>query len=278
MSAFPLSIATSLAFESLFQGPNPPFDPSRPIPQRINLGEYEFFYCNLSTLFRNIMGSLTKEDAAGVLPREMADVLYQEIELIASLLKVEGHNTTKPIFYISDYSSLESKYASHSDVSFRRDNTDGQKHYAEQERDTFRLMVKENQNSGLITLEKAIIVPKGKPKALLLSHVAYDLVSAKNFRELHLLESHSGVLKKPNQWYTKYYGGKDLVMIPFLEGLLPVFGDSTIFRPMGIRIRKEIVELAEAKNWTAVTTRTKVIDDLKTMKNHFLGETIRALF
>ena len=246
MGAFPLSIGTSLAFESIFENaPRPPYDPARLIPQKVNIAEYEEMWINLSTLNRNIIGSLAREDAPGALPREIADVLYQEMDFIVSLLQNEGNKSTRPIFYACDYSSLENKYRN-TKAQLRADNTENQKIYSATLRATLQLVFKEITNKTILKAMNPKLKPEGTPKTLLLSHAAYDLTSKNNFRELHLIESHTGLLRKPPMWYVKYYHGKELAMIPFMEGLLPVFGDNETFAPMAISIRREIIEIAKA--------------------------------
>ena len=278
MGAFPLSIGTSLAFESIFENaPRPPYDPARLIPQKVNIAEYEEMWINLSTLNRNIIGSLAREDAPGALPREIADVIYQEMDFIVSLLQNEGNKSTRPIFYACDYSSLENKYRN-TKAQLRADNTENQKIYSATLKATLQLVFKEITNKTILKAMNPKLKPEGTPKTLLLSHAAYDLTSKNNFRELHLIESHTGLLRKPPTWYVKYYHGKELTMIPFMEGLLPVFGDNETFAPMAISIRREIIEIAKAKAWTQVTTPAKVLFDLNHSKNQFLIENIKLFF
>jgi hypothetical protein len=48
ISAFPLSISTSLALESIFTPKLPPYDPNRIIPEHINLIDYQEIWINFS--------------------------------------------------------------------------------------------------------------------------------------------------------------------------------------------------------------------------------------
>lgn len=275
-SAIPCSIGTSLALESIFNGTQEAYDPAREIPQRINISDYEEFWINLSTLFRNIIGSLPKDAMLHLFARDIATTIHEEIDLIVSLVKDSNPNT-KLTFYACDYSVLQHKYAN-KHVAFRTDNTDGQKFYSKLLGDTLKVIFKPPYDTTLIKSFKAKLVPNGKPKALILTHCAYDLTSSGAFKDLHLIESHSGKLKTKAQWYTKYSDGKDLVMIPFLEGLLPVFGDNEIFRSMGYKVKKEIIDLAKEKNWTSVTTKEKVLFDIKTLKNTYLVTILETFF
>ncbi len=67
VSAFPLSIGTSLAFESLFDGRQAPYDNERELPSRINIDDYKIFLINVGTLIRNIIKLDLLESHTGVL-------------------------------------------------------------------------------------------------------------------------------------------------------------------------------------------------------------------
>lgn len=277
ISAFPLSVGTSLAFESILEAKNPSIDPDRQIPQKIDISDYSEFWINLSTLIRNIMGSLTKEGALGVPPRELAQTLLEEVEIITSLLQVEGLNTTKAVFYACDYTPVFDRY-SKTQANLRIDTTDTQKLYTATHREALKAFISHTKGDSSIQIFKPNIEPTGKPKALILTHSAYDLTSHKKFSDLHLIESHTGKLKTFSQWYSKYQNGKELVMVPFLKGLLPVFGDSEIFRPIGLNLRKDLLEIAKEKGWSPVTTKDKVLYDLKYLSNRYFEEVIKAFF
>lgn len=284
MSGFPLSIATGLAFESIFQTTEPVFDLTREVPEHINLSNYQEFYINISTLFRNLMGSLGKEDAARVNSLQLKEALMGEIEVIQSLGLNEGSGRTKIIFYVCEYKKLESK--ANKFVVVRRDETTNQKIYRELHNQTVKLILAELGESDTLRVfdsELATIV-KGakttmqiKTTALVLTHIAYDLLSYKHFTTLDLIESHTGKLKKRHEWYTKYLNGKELNMFPFTEGLLCVFGDSESFRPMDFRLRKELVELAKANRWSPATSREKIRSNLDQLKNPYYKDVLKTI-
>lgn len=284
LSAFPLSVGTSLAFESIFKSNQPSIDPDRKIPQWINLSEYQELWVNISTLFRNMMGSLTKEDALRVNYNQLKDSLIEEMETIESLVNNEGNNKVKVIFYICRYEKIEtfaSKY-----VVLRKDDTINQKIYRELHNQSIKLILKELQQSDKLrvydselgkAMQNSSTENVTKPSALLLTNIAWDLTSHSNFTNLDLIESHTGVLKKRPQWYTKYQNGKELVMIPFMQGFLKVFGDSEHFRPMDIRLRKDVIELATEHRWNQVTTRAKIKMNLDNLKNSFYRDILKTI-
>lgn len=284
LSAFPLSVGTSLAFESIFQTTSPSIDPERVIPQFINIADYQEFWINLSTLFRNLMGALPKQDAAMVGAPDLAASLMQEMEFIQSLAKNEGGGTTKVIFYVCEYKKLMNKASQY--VKLKGDDTVNQKIYAALRDNAIKIVLDTMHQSDTLRVYDSEIgkAPKGphvvsplKKTALIISHIAWDLTSYKNFITLDLLESHTGVLKKRAQWYTKYTGGKELQMIPFMEGFFSVFGDSEHFRPMDIRLRKDIVELANENRWTQLTTREKVKSNLDQLKNPYYRDILKSV-
>lgn len=278
MSAFPLSVGTSLAFESIFQSNEPSIDPDRIIPQRISLANYTEFWINLSTLFRNLIGSLSKEQTNAVNSYQLKSALIEEMEVISSLIKNEGMNQVKLIFYVCEYKKLYSKESKF--IVMRRNSTDNQKIYQALQDQSIELLLKELKQSDTLRVFDTEVNKEGygnKKNALIITHAAYDLVSYNNFSKLDLLESHSGVLKHRSMFYTKYTDGKDLSMIPFMKGMFPVFGDSTHFRAMDIRLRREIIELAKVNNWTQLTTIAKVKSNIENLKNKLYIDILKGV-
>ncbi len=277
ISAFPLSIGTSLAFESLFEGPLDPYDREREIPQRVDIKDYKTFWIHIGTLFRNIVGAMTKEDNQIVTVKELKETLAFEIEMIESILAVEGGDTCKPMFYYSDYHSLY-KGHHHQSIRMRTDTTDNQKQYRAKYLKVIEEYLKENKDKeNLFKFDKEI-KPLTFTSSLILTHYAYDLLSRPRFSKLDLLESHTGILKPRHLWYTKYYNGKTLSMIPFQRKLLAIFGDHELFHPMDIRFRRLIIEIATNRGWTAFTTEDKVLYDLSSdIKEIFLLEIFKKL-
>lgn len=273
-SAFAVSVGTSLALESIFYSDSPSIDPERAIPQKVDITDYQEFWINVLTLFRNAHGSLTKEGSAKVLPREMIQIMEDEVEVISSIVSQQSNNRVKVVFYACSYQDFESKYP-HARV--RKLTTDNQKSYYALQLATMNGFLKDHQNDPNFKIFKDKIKTDTKPKALLLSHIPYDLLSEKQFRELHLIESHTGLLRKPSSWYTKYYDGKNLPPMPFNEGLLQVFGDRETFSVMDLKLKRELIELAKECRWTPATTRDKLKYDITKLKNPYYVTILRDL-
>lgn len=265
-SAFALSVGTSLAMESIFIGEREPIDPDRVIPQKVNILDYQEFWINLSTLFRNIHGSITREESLRVSPREWLSVLEEEVDQIRILIAHQSNNRVKPIFYASQYQNFENKYPH---ARIRKLNTDNQRLYFDLHQQILTEFAKNYAKEPWLKLFSDKLRTDNKPKALLLSHIPYDLLSVKQFTDLHLIESHTGLLRKPATWYTKYFDGKNLPPMPFVEGLLQIFGDKEHFSVKDLKMKRELVELAQTCRWTPATTRDKILFDIDKLNNPY---------
>lgn len=271
VSAFAVSIGTSLALESIFYSNTPSYDPDREIPQKVNIEDYDEFWINLSTMFRNIMGALSKEDSNRVGASGLKETLAFEMETIESIVLNEGKGKVKLIFYACEYKEATSSLK-HPHAVFRTDSTDKQKIYRSLHNETIAKLLKERNESENLRILDSSLKPKHKCKALVLTHIAYDLLSYKNFNTLDLIESHTGVLKPKSMWYTKFHEGKVLNMIPFSLGFLQIFGDGEHFKPIDIRVRRTLIELAKENHWTQITKNEKIKFNIGYLKDHFTRE------
>jgi hypothetical protein len=260
ISAFPLSIGTSLAFESLFEPKLDPYDPTRPIPNNININNYEQIYINVSTMFRNIVGAINKNAFENTTAEQFKDVLEFEIDVINNLLANEGKGICIPVYYNTNHDKLEKRLVIKS-VKFRQHKTESQQHYKKIHDETIKLLLKFS-DTYVNTDEE--IVPKNKSKSLIVTHIPYDLLSYRNFQTLDLLESHTGKLKHKFQWNSKYanLGTNDLSMLPFTRKLLLIFGDKILIHPGDFKLRRLILDTALSRQWTPMTTDAKIIQDL----------------
>jgi hypothetical protein len=56
--------------------------------------------------------------------------------------------------------------------------------------------------------------------------------------------------------------GKSFASLPFHRKLLMIFGDRYLIKPMAGKIREAILECADKRHWTPLTTEDKVKLDL----------------
>ena len=60
---------------------------------------------------------------------------------------------------------------------------------------------------------------------------------------------------------------------------LQVFGDrNVLIAPMKKKIKDELYEAATKGNWTSVTTKAKVVSDLKKLNDQYLSVTLIKMF
>lgn len=273
VSGFALSIGTGLAFESIFNTTQPVYDPERKAPPKVNLKDYTHLWVNVGTLYRNMVGACKSADVPGISDKEFKDALALEMETIESLCKNEGSGLITPVFYFCTYASLYNN-PGHKSIVLRNANTEKAKVYIAKLMSAIKMLEKEH----LITVLDSDLNPPFNQKALILTNIAWDLVSAKHFNRLDLIESHTGVLKNRSKWNTKYHKYKDLSNLPFNSKLLKIFGDSEIFTPMLTSLRDLILDVAVKGKWTVLTTKDKMMLDLDMYCNDkFVVQVIKSL-
>lgn len=259
VSSFPIAIGTAIALETLFKPRIAVYDPDKVRPDKVNINKYEFCYINIATLYRNLLASVDGNVLLVSKPDEIAKELFDEISIIQSLFFNEGNNVCQPIFYVIDYLNIAKTYVKKK-VTFRTSTTDKQKIYD----DKYIKMLSFLMEQVDIKVYKDLIVPIDRNRSLIVTHMAYDLLSYKNFNILDLLESHTGKLKTKYQFSSKYQpsGSFDVSNLPFSRKLLFTLGDKTFIKPAPIALRKNLFEIANKKHWTSHTTDDKITFDI----------------
>ena len=257
ISALPVSIGTSLAFETILTGQLPPYDPSR-VYNKQDIHKYTQVWINIQTLFRNLMGALPPQLKSMAQAHDLAEVLQQEIDILSSSIKEESQSTVEICYYYPTYEKLIKDILLARQVQFRTPNTVNQKLYHELMLSTYQRL-KKISNVDIMEVKK-LVEPPSMTKGLIFTHCPYDLLSYKDFQKLDLLESHTGLVKSRSHWYSKYYpvGEMDMSVLPFIKPLLMIFGDHTLIKPMTYGYRKTILDIAHQRNWTPLTTESKV--------------------
>ncbi len=273
VGAFPISIATSIALEYIL-GVQSEANPE-PIPKAIQ--NYKEIWFNIRTLYRNLYGALEKDSGTQVLADEMSETLWHEMEAIAAVIKQYSNEVTNVVFYISNYKNISKKFKL---AVFKETHTPKQVAQHVLMTNTIKLLLKYHGKSEdlKISVYDHYLQPDKQVKSIILTHIAYDLVSYRNFGSLSLIESHTGTIKTREKWYTKYHNGKELPMLPFVEGLLPVFGDNEFFSPLNRKSRNEVLEIAQKYDWGPTTTREKILYGIDRLQNPLLKEAIHSFF
>jgi hypothetical protein len=263
---YPLSIATSLALEGATG-----IHPEHPEQTKNLLLGYSQIWVNLKTLFRNLYQAVDREAILGVRPDELLDGFVQEINQFEHLIEILTEGKMKVTWYVSDYKNLAREYPR---AIERGDTTNLQMAYSAAMASTLGPWLRVYK--GKAKTYELKIKDYNEAKTLLLTHYAFDLL-APNFKNVDLLESHTGAVKPRHMWYTKYLNGKELSQLPFREDFLQIFGDSETFRPMAPGIRKAILEIAKQYNWSPLSTDEKIQYGLNQLKDPFMRDVLRSM-
>lgn len=272
VSGFQLSISTGMALETLFEPTQAVYDVERTSPQRVPLSRYTNAWFNIDTLIRNIMNATTFNDEndrfkstvsiTAVRSDAVAEALIQEVELIQSLFMTEGSARITPTFYVTDYASFYSG-KDPENYQYRLATTEKQKLWF----NTFYAARAKAIQAGLQVeqFRNELNPPRGQ-KAVILSHVALDLLSYTKFADLELLESHTGKIKTRREWNSKYQslGQEKFENFPWSKPLLCWLGDKYVLKPLSITIRKKILAVAQERRWTPLTWPATVYNDCLT--------------
>lgn len=262
LGQYPVSIATSLALESLMN-----IHPDFRHP-RVPVYQYKVLWINVGTLIRNLLGACTKDDRIYTHTDDLVTALLEEFEFIESL----GHNEAKGLkirFYYSQYKDFPRVYKeARLQYSPEHPLTDNQRVYKDTLDVVLEKVTRKLNNPQYPKEAQYILVCEDKirvkevDKALILTHYAYDLLSHYNFNQLELLESHTGKIKKRIDWYTKMPGAKKLPTIPFSEAMIQVFGDGALFNQLEKKVRDDVIDVANKRKWHQLTSRDKMRADL----------------
>lgn len=272
LSAFPISVGTSLALESVFEGSQEPIDPNRIIPNKVDINDYKEIWINLKTIFRNFYNAIPRTDVMKVGSRDSVEGIQNELLIINEVVNLQSNGNIKLIYYYPTYENLEKELKG---VIRRPVNTPKQKHFHLLEEQTLNRIIK-LKDFNILEYDTILKTELGN-RILILTHIPVDLLSYRRFKRMDLLESHTGILKHYDKWYTKYYNGKDLSPLPFNGFLLKIFGDDTLIQPYHFKIRRLILEVAQQHKWTYITTMEKIYRDLQTIKDHFARNEIIKL-
>lgn len=263
LGQYPLSIATSLAIEGIMG-----IHPDVPIGKH-SLSDFDTVWVNLKTLYRNFYNAHDKEYVSTISIDDQALYFSQEMDDIKKVITSESENRTKVRFYLPDYDKVSRRYRH---ALMRTDHTPKQLAYANAMVGVIKLILEQRKDEVMLTSD--IILEQVGGKVLMITHYPLDLTT-RAFNSIALLESHTGIVKTKEMWYTKYYNGKDLVGMPFMASLLSIFGDNDMFRPMPIQYRRNLLELSEKYHWNFLTTKDKILYGLSTLKDKMLAEQLR---
>lgn len=271
-TSFGVSIGTGLLLEAMFDPIVERYDPDRPIPPRVEVRKYPYWLINVYTLIRNILTSLTTPiERDAIDPNTFASVimktLQEEIMVIRGLVStLEVHNDWLQL-WVPKYTTLIKLFNAGKDISDLK--------YVNKNIEAFKLYAPLVDKISYISK----VEPQGSYKfssvykqALITTSFPLDLLQS-NY--LTLLESHTGILKDNHLWYTKYHpvGKQDLSRLPMSDIVFYILGDDHLVKGCSITVKRELLSLAETKNWSYRTTRDKIVANFK--ESELLTEAIK---
>ena len=260
----PISMGTALAVEgALGIYPERPEDPP-PIER------YDALWVNLRTLYRNLQACFPVEVQRSWRPMDLAAGLWEDVAGLHVALK-KDHPKLEVVVYLSAYENLAKRFPA---ATLKQPKTPPQIASQELEEATYAVYRKSLPPDIPFAPVKCFL-PEVPQKTLLMTHVTLDLLARYHFKALDLLESNTGVIKKPAQWNTKL-GVKDQAdLLPFNSFTLQIFGDrSVLFQPQPTKLRQAVLSLAEARHWSSITTLDRIRENLRQFAPKELRDTL----
>lgn len=249
---YEMSIPTSLAFEGLTctgeYEARAAFGPP-PITQ------FDAVYVNIRTLIRNAQRAFSTQEVLFTNDKLILEIVIEDLQAIIDLMDQQA-NKLKVVPYICEHTNLETRFPN-STLKGPSSAKDNFLHGIEIE-----VLIKLENNTDF-DIKQFKNELTGTEKCVVLTHVPMDLMSFSNFPKFELLESHTGVVKSRDKWNTKLSKfGKDN-NIPFILPMLQIFGDDVTFASKSISFKRKLAKISEKRGWHSMTTRDKVLADIR---------------
>jgi len=259
-SSYGVSVGTAMVLESIFEPTAIRIDDTRMAPVKVNIRQYTHHYFNVQTLVRNIINSVPTMSRDQLLKdsngwKFVLDTLWTEFDIILSLYVDTG---CTPVVYVPSYRDVAKNMDTFNDMSKLK----GFKlNLAVLVEDITLAITKGKLETDMTMIVGKHQLPRSNTKTLITTHVALDLLNYKRITKLELLESHTGKLKTPKEFNSKYHkmGKNDMSIFPFQEKLLYVLGDDTYIGIQPLKIRQALYNIAVENKWTPFTSESKVM-------------------
>lgn len=249
--SFGVSIATALPFEEKILVAKP---------------GTQHLWINLYTLYRNFYESY--DDISGVSVGAQIELFIEELNMIKSI----ANGMVKVHLFCPELGALQSvfRYALLWTPTTERQHTYRGLEYA--------VLKAIGEDKSLEINHIKVKLPDQSHSAWILTHHPVDLLSRYSFSDLKLLESHTGAIKESHEWGTKLTGHDKWPHMPFNALTLQIFGDrSTLFRSMGAKLKKPMLETAIAGRWTPATSKAKILFDLDKLKDRYASKVLKEM-
>lgn len=224
-------------------------------------------WINLRTLVRNYWGGWGNADRP-TLP-SLFRTFVDEVETVLALVENQG---VRAVLYDGTYESVFAHF-NHANLRTADKLTTIQSGYHTAEealtkavRDHLGTTDDFHESGKVLRIDSRL--PDNGTQAWLLTHVLEDLLSRHAFKEVALLESHTGTVRPPTEWFYKINKKDELQHLPFNAFMLQLFGDNGVFiNTQPPSMKKAIIALSMEKNWNKLTTRTRIMENLLTLDN-----------
>lgn len=265
----PISVGTAMIFDN----------------EEVDYGEWEpYLYVNLHTILRNLIQAMDINKVLELDDEVLFPKFMEEIETFEEYLDKYTSGKTEAVFYLPDYRNISRMLPF---AGLRTIKTDRQQQLYDLEQAVYKRLREEvkkmeaeakkvHQSFEKPYIETDHTLPRGKGPALILTHNPTDLLSYTSFPVLKLIESHTGKIKKRDEWNTKLTGDKvRLANIPFNRFSVQICGDGNHLIMSGTKKMKDFLfELADKNNWTSMTTIDRIRFCINLMKDKTDRETL----
>lgn len=263
----PLSIGTALAFEGIFG-----IHDTAVIQQPYPIYTADEIWVNIKTLIRNIYGSVKKDVLKTLQYRDYQETLYSEMLHIVDEVHRVSNGRVWVRFYSPTHRSLLTRYPGATPKSETNNRALTLRQIEQWVIDG--TMVQPPYPIEPINLD----ITAKNPKILILTHQPIDLLNIHNVTYVGLMESHTGLVKDNHRWYTKLKGGSKEPRIPFNAITIQIFGDTgDELQPAPIRLRHEMIEMADKLKWTQNLTVSQMVRAIQTNGSPELKDLVKIL-
>lgn len=252
---FPISIGTALVFEC----------------EDFNIDNWpNLLYVNLRTLYRNYVGSYPKDSYHQIKVDDFITKFFDEVANFIQIVSDLSRGRIRVFTFYPLYKDLKKNFPK---VTVKQYNPDSFDEIEEN-------MWEHVEKHGIFTPFEYTIITSGmegsQETTMILTSFIIDLTYSNLFPTLLLLESHTGRIKKRQEWYTKLYvGGKydRELKVPFCKFTIQIFGDRSGFLKGADRFLRATVRLlAMNDRWTPVTTKDKIKYSISKLKDNSLRD------
>lgn len=270
-STYPISIGTSLALETITQHTT---EKDREIPGLSGTpSAYAVFAISINTLLHSMINAIEEDISSAVITPELSSVLIQniieELNIIEEIVSVY-HMQVHP--YVNSFKSAKligKELGNLRSFSGKRLKTEQLVHSG----------VMEAIAQGYTTYDSVTKLSLTRPGSRVLALTSFPMDLIGNERAVSLLQPHTGVVLERDLFFRKFYPlpKTDIDMIPFNRTTHMLFGDKYIYKPISLKLRKQIVSIGLDKGWNYNTARSKVIFDILESADEELKEIIHKI-